>query len=130
MGYVHVLSPMSVFKLCLTLRSDAGASHHPVSPKTAFLKPKCGTPAQDPRNDCRSACEFDPVLAPICRVGYWFVERMIDLMSENEVNPRTRGAVGQAIRGGSLSISARKTGEPVPFPVGIRRVLEIAFADE
>ena len=55
------------------------------------------------------------------------VERMIDLMAGEDINPREKAIVGLTIRGGQLQMGSTRTGEPVPYPVGVRRVVELAF---
>lgn len=55
------------------------------------------------------------------------VERMIDLMAEEGVNPREKAIVGLTMRGGPLVLSAKRSGEPVPYPIGVSRVVEMAF---
>jgi len=56
------------------------------------------------------------------------VEKLIDLMGVHETNPREKGIVGPAIRGGSLKIGRHKSGEPVPYPIGVMQVLGMAFS--
>lgn len=55
------------------------------------------------------------------------IEKLIDLMGTHEANPREKGIVGPAIRGGSFEISSHKSGEPVPYPVGVMQVLGMAL---
>jgi hypothetical protein len=55
------------------------------------------------------------------------VERMIDLMAGGEQNPREMAIVGLAMRGAPLVLSAQRSGEPVPYPVSVTRVVEMAF---
>jgi len=55
------------------------------------------------------------------------VERMIDLMASEDNNPREKSIVGLTIRGGQLKVGLLRTGEPVPYPIGVRRVVEMAF---
>jgi len=55
------------------------------------------------------------------------VEKLIDLMGSHEPNPRGKGIFGPAIRGGRLEFSKIKTGEPVPYPIGVMQVLGMAL---
>lgn len=57
------------------------------------------------------------------------VERLIDIMGAYEDNPREKGIVGPAIRGGTLSITKLKSGEPIPYPIGVKHVLQMAMSE-
>ena len=54
------------------------------------------------------------------------VERLIDLMSQGDPNARTTGVVGPAIRGGPWVFETKISGEPVPFPLTVSKVVAIA----
>ena len=58
------------------------------------------------------------------------VERLIDLMGAHENNPREKGIVGLTMRGGTLQLNSIKSGEPVPYPIGVMRVLSMAFDEK
>ena len=57
------------------------------------------------------------------------VERMINLMAGDDKNSRERAIVGLTIRGAQLKIGLLRTGEPVPYPVDVRRAVEMAFEE-
>lgn len=55
------------------------------------------------------------------------VEKMIDLMAKDGSNPREKGIVGITMRGTPVSFGSSITGEPVPFPVGVKEIVKMAF---
>ncbi len=57
------------------------------------------------------------------------VERMIDLTAGAKKNPRDRAIVSITMRGAPLKISSRTTGEPVPFPVGVKEIVKRAISE-
>ncbi len=93
----------------------------------------------NPEEDRPSKINYDPGIPTMgftlesLRVTVIFVnrlvERMIDLTAGTEVNPRETGIVGITMRGSPLKITTKKQGEPVPFPVGVRQVVERAIQD-
>ena len=58
------------------------------------------------------------------------IEKLIDLIGAHENSPREKGIVGLAMRGGQLQISRHKSGEPVPYPIGVMQVLGMALSEQ
>ncbi len=57
------------------------------------------------------------------------VERLIDLLAVNGENPRAQGIVGFSARGGHLKITTQTVGEPVPYPINLKHIIDLAFKE-
>ncbi len=55
------------------------------------------------------------------------VEKMIDLMAKGRANPREQGIVAITMRGAPVAFGSSVTGEPVPFPIGVKEIVKMAF---